>query len=219
VDSVPISGGSLSEGVIGSARFINPILAISDSDRDLTTLIYSGLMRSMPDGSIIPDLAESYQISDDGKTYTFILKDDLTFHDGTSVTTDDIEFTIAKIQENAIKSPKRPNWDGVIIEKINSKEIKFHLRQPYAPFLENTTVGIVPKYLWKDVQADEFPLSLFNFEPIGSGPYKIDSIQRNKSGLPQTYSLAPFKNFALSYIKTFNFILSKRICAFFSIQK
>ncbi|MDO8492750.1 MAG: ABC transporter substrate-binding protein [bacterium] len=203
VETVPIEGGTLSEGVIGSARFINPILAVSDSDRDLTNLVYSGLMRSMPDGSIIPDMAKSYKISDDGKTYTFILKDDLTFHDGTKVTTDDIEFTVSKIQDGAVKSPKRPNWESVIIEKINEREIRFHLRQAYAPFLENTTVGIIPKNLFKDISAEEFPLSLFNFEPIGSGPYKIETIKRTGSGLPQTYTLSSFKKFALGvpYIK------------------
>lgn len=203
VESVPMRGGTLSEGLVGSPRFINPVLAISDSDRDLTDLVYSGLMRSLPDGSTVLDLAESYEIDDDGKTYTFILKNDLAFHDGNPITTADIEFTIMKIQDGVIKSPKRPNWESVTIEIISEREIRFHLRQAYAAFLENTTVGILPKHLWKDVTPDEFPLSLFNFEPIGSGPYKVESIKRTNSGLPETYTLASFSDFALGapYIK------------------
>src|SRR3989344_379567 len=91
---VPAPGGTLTEGVIGSARFINPLLAISEPDRDLAYLVYSGLTRISPNGSIIPDLASSYEISDDGLTYTFTLRPDLTFHDGSSLTTVDIVFTI-----------------------------------------------------------------------------------------------------------------------------
>jgi peptide/nickel transport system substrate-binding protein len=204
---IPMLGGELREGVIGSARFINPVLAVSDSDRDLTTLIYSGLTRSLPDGSIVPDLASSYSIEDNGKTYDFKLKDAVTFHDGKPVTASDVEYTIQKIQDPAIKSPKRPNWDGVTVEKVNEKEIKFHLKQAYAPFLLNTNIGILPKHIWKDATADEFPLSLYNFEPIGSGPYSVTSIDHNSAGLPLAYTLSPFKNYALGspHIKTITF--------------
>lgn len=197
VETVPMKGGSLREGLVGSARFINPVLAISDSDRDLTDLVYSGLMRSIPDRTIVTDLAESYEISEDGKTYTFVLKNNLMFHDQVPLTTEDIEFTISKIQDGTLKSPKRPNWESVTVEKVNELEIRFHLKQPYAAFLENTTVGILPKHLWKDVTPDGFPLSFFNFEPIGSGPYKVSKITRTSSGLPETYTLSPFKEFAL----------------------
>ena len=69
---VPDYGGTLTEGVMGSPRFINPLLATSDIDRDLTSLIYSGLLKIDSEGQLIPDLAESYEISDDGLTYTFI---------------------------------------------------------------------------------------------------------------------------------------------------
>ena len=94
--AVPAYGGSISEGVIGSPRFINPILAVSDSDRDLTSLVYSGLLRATPNGDYLPDLAESYTVSPDGLTYTFKLRPGATFHNGTKVTADDVVFTVAK---------------------------------------------------------------------------------------------------------------------------
>ncbi len=197
VDEVPLSGGSFHDGIIGSARFINPVLANSDSDRDLTALVYSGLTRALPDGSIVPDLAESFSIDESGKTYSFTLREDAAFHDGTPITTDDIEFTVQRIQDPLIKSPKRANWDGVVIEKINSREIKFHLSVAYTPFLENTTIGILPKYMWKDLTPEQFPFSLFNASPVGSGPYKFESVENDASGLPKTYILSSFKDFAL----------------------
>ena len=96
---VPDYGGSLTEGILGSPRFINPILASSDIDKDLSSLIYSGLLRAGQNGELIPDIAESYTISPDSLVYTFRLKDNIYFHDGTKLTADDVIFTIEKIQD------------------------------------------------------------------------------------------------------------------------
>jgi peptide/nickel transport system substrate-binding protein len=117
--TVPSHGGSLTEGIIGVPRFINPLLALSDADRDMSSLVYSGLLKATPEGTLLPDLAESYSLSADGLIYTFVLKKNITFHDGTPVTADDVVFTIEKAQDPAMKSPKRPNWEGVQVKKIN----------------------------------------------------------------------------------------------------
>lgn len=194
---VPAHGGSLSEGLIGSARFINPLLELSDADRDLTYLVYSGLMRATAQGDLIPDLAESYTISPDGLTYTFKLKEDAYFQDGKKVTADDVEYTIKMAQDINLRSPKRNNWVGVETEKISDREIAFKLKQPYSPFLENTTLGILPKHLWDKATTDEFSFSSYNITPIGSGPYKINKVERNSSGIPTYYELTAFKDYAL----------------------
>jgi len=211
---VPVSGGTLKEGIIGSPRFINPLLALSDADRDLVTLTYSGLMRADENGTLIPDLAESYTLSEDGKTYTFTLKDGLTFHDNVPLTTKDIAFTIARAQDPLLRSPKRVNWDGVTVSVIDDKTISFTLERPYAPFLENTTIGIVPKHVWESADSEEFPFSQFNTEPVGSGPYELVRTKRDASGIPQYYDLKPFKNYALGE----PYISHIRI-AFFSNEK
>ena len=82
--SVPTHGGSLSEGIVGLPRSINPVLAFTDIDRDLSELIYSGLMK-YENGKLVTDIAEKCSISDDGLTYTFTLKKDVRFHDGTQL--------------------------------------------------------------------------------------------------------------------------------------
>jgi peptide/nickel transport system substrate-binding protein len=197
---VPADGGYLKEGIVGSPRFINPVLAVSDVDHDLSVLIYSGLMKASPDGYLITDLAKSYSISTDGLQYDFVLKDDVYFHDGEKVTTDDIEFTINKIQDSSIKSPKRPSFYDVRLEKLSATEIKFILKKPYAPFLENLTIGILPKHIWNGLNSDEFPLSQYNVEPIGSGPYKIskmETLQKNMLLIPTYYELKPYDRYAL----------------------
>jgi len=194
---VPDYGGSITEGIVGSPRFINPLLAISDADRDLTSLVYSGLMKATPGGSLTPDLAENYSISEDGLTYTFILKENITFHDGSRVTTDDVEFTIQKAQDALLKSPRRSSWDGVKIEKIDERTITFTLKQAYSPFIQNTTIGILPKHIWKNVDNESFPFSTFNTRSVGTGPYSVQAVATNDSGLPIKYTLSAFKKYAL----------------------
>lgn len=201
--SVPMRGGSLSIGVVGVPRFINPVLASSSADQDLVSLIYSGLMRKDRNGDLIPDLALKYEMSENGLSYTFILKDNLRFQDGKFLTVDDVLFTINKIKDGVIASPRKVYWDGVTMEKIDEKTIKFSLKQPYASFLENTTVGIMPAHLWENSPLE---LNNANTNPIGSGPYMINSVNKKSSGIIDYYELAPFKKFILGepYIKKIN---------------
>ena len=207
--SVPISGGSITEGIIGVPTLVNPVGAITDADKDLTALVYSGLMRKDEYGEIIPDLASSYEISPDGKNYTFILKDDARFHDGEKVTADDVVFTIEKIKDPIVKSPRRMSWDGVSVYKTDDKTVVFTLAQPYISFLDNTTIGILPVHLWKDVNVNEFNINPLNTsKAIGSGPYKIVSVLKNKDGIPEEYKLKRFTRFALGkpLIKRINIV-------------
>ena len=192
--SVPFRGGSISLGIIGVPRFINPILANEEADKDLSALIYSGLMRKGADGNPIPDLAEKYEMSKDGLKYTFTLKDNIYFHDGKPVTMADIVFTVGKVKDSIIASPKKVEWDGVSFEKIDERNIQFTLKRPYASFLENTTLGILPAHLW-----DKAPLELnnANTNPIGSGPYMVKSVKKKSSGTIDYYELVPFRKFAL----------------------
>lgn len=194
---MPAHGGTITEGIIGIPRFINPLLAVSDADRDLAALVYSGLLRRNEDGELVPDLAEKYEITEDGLTYTITLKNDLTWHDGTPLTTEDVEFTILRAQDSAIKSPRRAAWEGVTLEKMSPAVIRMHLRQPFGGFLENLTLGIMPKHIWKGITPDLFALSAHNSSPIGSGPYRIEGITNNSSGIPSTYTLRAFEKFAL----------------------
>ncbi|MBU2109574.1 hypothetical protein KKB71_01275 [Patescibacteria group bacterium] len=200
---VPDRGGTLEEGILGTPRFINPLLAISDADRDMTTLVYSGLMRPDNKGGLMLDLAEKYEISEDGLEYTFILKSDLVWHDKEPITSDDIIFTIQQAKDPILKSPKRASWEGVAIEKIDSRTVKFILEKPYAPFLENTILGILPKHIWENAFSELMSFSELNINPVGSGPFQISSVNKDSSGIIKSYTLTANKKFALGqpYIK------------------
>ncbi|MFZ3020010.1 MAG: ABC transporter substrate-binding protein, partial [Minisyncoccia bacterium] len=192
---VPTRGGSLVEGVIGTPRFINPVLAVTDADKDISALVYAGLLKANPDGNYKNLLAESVDVAPDGKTYFVHIKNGAVFQDNSAVTADDVIFTIDRIKDPLIKSPIRGNWDGVSVEKIDNYSIAFHLKAPYAPFLGNLTVGILPKHIWEKVTTDEFPWSDLNLNAIGAGPYKVVNVSRDSSGIPSVIDLRAFPKY------------------------
>lgn len=195
--SVPSPGGTLTEGIIGTPRFINPVIARSEADKDLVALVYSGLMRPAPNGELIPDLAESYTVSEDGMTYTFTIRGGAVFHDGSRVTADDVVYTIDQIQNPLNASPFARAWEGISANADDERTVVFKLGKPYAQFIDNTVVGILPKNLWQETSEETFAVHRLNVEPVGSGPFMIDSIQRDDSGIPIAYTLERFTRFAL----------------------
>lgn len=181
---VPTVGGTYTEAMLGSPRFINPILApANDADRDLVKLVYSGLMRYDNDGALVPDLAESYTVSTDSRVFTFQLKTGVTWHDGAELTVDDVAFTVRLLQSADYQSPLRFAWQGVRVEKTGDRIIAFTLASPYTPFLGLTTVGIMPRHVWQDVLPQAFAISDFNLQPVGSGPFKFHSMERDRGGI------------------------------------
>ena len=189
-------GGSFVEGIVGEPRYINPLLSrTSDVDRDLTTLVYSGLMKYNEEGKLIPDLIKSYEISSDGLNYTVNLKDNVHWHDGVELTADDVIFTIQIAQNSDYGSMERFNWQGVEMEKIDSYSLIFKLKNKYAQFLNNFTIKIMPKHVWQDVKPINFAFSESNLKPIGSGPYKFSKLKKDQDGRVISYELQANKNY------------------------
>ncbi|MDI6591359.1 MAG: ABC transporter substrate-binding protein [Patescibacteria group bacterium] len=179
----PAFGGVFTEGVIGQPRFINPIYAqVSDIDRDLVELIFSGLMKYNLKGEIVPDLAKSYEIKEGGKVYEIYLKENLFWSDGFPLTADDVIFTIETIQNSDYKSPIRANFLGVEVERISDLGVAFKLKNPYSAFLENLTLKIIPKHIWEKIPPQNFPLAAYNLNPVGSGIYKLKSLKQTPEG-------------------------------------
>ncbi len=186
---LPEQGGSYTEALIGQPQYINPILAQSDVDRDLTTLIYSGLFRYNQSLELVPDLAERYEVSEDNKTYTVYLQQDITWHNGNPLLADDVVFTFSTIQDPDYSSPLYSNFDGVTIRRVDDYTVSFTLDEPYAPFLSNLTVGILPGHIWNDVTPATFRLAEFNTKPIGSGPFVFTGLTKDQTGNIKSYTL------------------------------
>ena len=176
-------GGEYIEGIVGQPLHVNPVLAQSNNaDEDLSQLVYSGLLKYDGQGNLIPDLAESYDISDDKMTYTFHLRHGVTWHDGQPFTSADVVFTTNLISDPAYKSPLRTNWQGITTSAVDDYTVTFQVQTPYVGLLNNLTFGILPKHIWDSVTADKFSLTDLNLEPIGTGPYKYNTFQKDSKG-------------------------------------
>ena len=194
--ATPNYGGSFSEGIVGEPHYINPLLSQNnDVDRDLVSLIYSGLMKYNEEGKLVPDLAKSYEISSDGLNYTIYLKENAKWQDGTPLTADDVMFTVQTAQNPDYGSLQRINWQGVDVEAIDKYTVILKLKNKYAQFLNNLTLNILPHHIWQDVKPVNFALSDFNLKPIGSGPYKFKKLIKDNAGRIKSYELESNKNF------------------------
>ncbi|PIS34421.1 MAG: hypothetical protein COT37_02440, partial [Parcubacteria group bacterium CG08_land_8_20_14_0_20_43_9] len=205
----PANGGILREGILGQPRFINPIYAASnDVDRDLVNLIYSGLFKYDSAGQIVPDLVREYSIENDGKLYNITLKENVLFHDGQPLTADDIIFTIKTIQSPDFKSPIQAKWLDVRAEKISQYQIIFTLKNAYPAFLETLCLKIMPSHIWSEISAENFPLSSYNYKPIGSGPFYVQNIAQEKAGRITSINLNKFAGYfsQVPYINQINFL-------------
>ena len=180
---VPDFGGEYVEGMIGQPRFINPVLSQSnDIDSDLSSIIYSSLLKLDMKGDLVNDLAEDYEIGEDKLNYTFHIKRGVKWHSGEELTVDDIIYTIQTIQNPDYNSILRSNWIGIRTEKIDDYTIKFILKNAYSPFLNNLSFGILPKHLWEPKEINNFPLAELNLRPIGTGPYKFSQFEKDREG-------------------------------------
>ncbi|MEX2514747.1 MAG: peptide ABC transporter substrate-binding protein [Candidatus Paceibacterota bacterium] len=199
---IPTRGGHYHEGIVGFPQYINPVLARSDADRDLSALVHAGLTKLTTSGDITLDLAEAMEVSENGETYTFTIRDDAVFHDGQPVTAEDIAFTISLIQDPVVNSPQQSDWNSISVEVIDDKTVAFNLSQPFTSFPYTARIGILPAHLWENETISSISFSSLNVRPVGAGPYQVADIIRNEEGIPNRYDLTAAETYhSTPYIK------------------
>lgn len=169
----------LVEGVVGEIRKLNPLLATYNPvDHDITSLIFEGLMTTNDYGEIVPDLAESWEVTSDGLEYLVVLRDDVLWQDGIPFTTEDVLFTT-----QMMSNPDFPGaetlyefWRTVEVDAIDARTIRFRLTQPLASFLDQLRIGIVPSHVLSGTPAQNLEDHPFNLSPIGTGPYQLETL-------------------------------------------
>lgn len=192
----PAEGGEYIEGFLGKPLYVNPILSqTNEVDMALSSLLFSSLVKYDNKASIVNDLAESYEILEDGKVYAFKIRQDVKWHDGAPLTAKDILFTVNLIQDPSYKSSLRGNLRNAKIELDGDFGIKFMLEEPYSPFLNALTFGILPMHIFEEIPADNFLLNDFNLKPIGSGPYVFSDFQSDEEGDIVSYDLISNDNY------------------------
>jgi peptide/nickel transport system substrate-binding protein len=186
--AVPTFGGTYVEGVISSAQFLNPVLAATRVDEDVVRLVFSGLSRFRSDGSIQGDLAKSYSTSEDGKIWTFEIREDALWHDGKPVVSDDVVYTVALLQDRAYVGQYSDAFRGVRVERVEDRVVRFVLPDSYGPFAASTTVPLLPSHLLARVDYAALPRVAFNRSPIGSGPFRVVEVDARQTVLARNDS-------------------------------
>ena len=179
IEQQPEQGGVYTEGLVGSLGRLNPLLDWNNTaDRDVDRLLFSGLVRFDERGLPKADLAESWAMTPDGTVYNIPLRQTAIWHDGAPVTSDDVIFTIESMKSAGSLYPQdiKDLWGRVEVVKLNDKNLKFILPEPYVPFIDYLTFGVVPKHLLETMPADQMASAEFNIAPIGTGPYKFDQL-------------------------------------------
>jgi peptide/nickel transport system substrate-binding protein len=199
---VATTGGEYTEGIpIDSAGIptnVNPILSVTRPiDKLISSVVFSSLFTYDNQGQLVNDLVKDYNISDDGKKYTIHLKGGALWHDGQPLVANDIVFTVNLLQDSSYNPVGTKDWDNkkIKISSPDEKTIIFDLSEPYAPFLNKLTFGVLPKHIWTDISSDQFPLTKLNLEPVGSGPFIFDDIKKNSTGDITSYKLIANTNY------------------------
>lgn len=191
-NAVAADGGVYIEGVVGRPNSINPLFASTNNvDLDLTRLIYNGLTRIGVGREVLPALAESWDITDGGRTYIFHLRPDVTWHDGEKVTADDVVFTINVLQNNDYAGVLKSSFARINVEKLDERVVKFTLPAASSFFLTDMAVGLIPRHIFKDIPVKEMLAASRNSKMIvGTGPFLFD----HASG-EEEITLKKYKNF------------------------
>jgi peptide/nickel transport system substrate-binding protein len=190
--SVSDPGTRWVEGVVGApAERVNPLLAEPGSpEADLVALVFNGLMRIGADGTPLPDLAERWEVTPDGKTYTFVLRSDVSWHDGHPFSTADVAFTIALLQDAEFSGlpTLAAQWQSVEPFVIDERTILLRIPDPAADFVSRLTVGVLPKHRLEGVSAATLSEAAFNRAPVGTGPFRLTSLNSERALLERNTS-------------------------------
>lgn len=175
---VPDYGGAYVEGLAGFPQAMNPILANDDASRSVSALIFSGLTRPDESGQPVPDLAQSWDVSADGKTYTFVIRSNARWHDGVPVTAEDAVFTYKLLQDPTYFGSLGGIWRDVAVEKVSESTLKLTLQKDsFAPFIEYTSLGLLPSHLLAGTSVRDLSTHRFNLQPVGSGPFQVKEVR------------------------------------------
>jgi peptide/nickel transport system substrate-binding protein len=171
------------EGVVGRPDSVSPLTAKTQADRDLVALLFSGLVRNGPGGSLVPDLAERWTVDKSGRTWTVDIREDARWHDGTPVTPDDVVFTIETLQDPEYKGPAATSWSEVSVVASGPNQVKFRLTTPLGGFLQALTQPIAPVHLLGEVPIESLDEDPFDGRPVGSGPFALTELSETAASL------------------------------------
>lgn len=201
---IPARGGTYSEGVASNPQYLNPLLShYNDIDRDLVALLFNGLTTLDERGVVVPDLAERWEAGADNLSYTFFLRPNVRWSDGAPFNADDVIFTVSVMQSDDYQWAPWLSalWKSVKATKVDEFTVTFTLSQPFAPFLDYTTIGLLPSHLWARYPVAELTSAQLNTRPVGTGPWQLTQIDADHVRLEPN----PFFSGPLPYLSGIEF--------------
>ncbi len=152
--------------------FINPLMTFTTLSARLSEMVFDGLVQLDDHFVVKPHLASSWKRSEDGRIWTFQLRQGVKFHDGVELTAEDVSFTFQKLREAPIGSPFVFIFQEIQGLRVKDKyTFEITLKKPLASFLEILDVGILPKHL---LEGEDLSRTRFNQHPVGTGPFKLE---------------------------------------------
>lgn len=168
------------EALVGNVQRLNPLLASLNSvDRDITSLIFEGLVKINSYGEPVPALAKSWVISSDGLDYVFQLRSDVLWQDGIPFSAADVLYTMSILQASDFPGDAALGafWRTIEIQQLDTQLIRFRLTQPLGSFLDAMSIGILPEHALRGTSAAHLASHPFNLSPIGTGPYQLEALR------------------------------------------
>lgn len=167
----PVNGDAFVISSLGDATGLIYNITSDSASHDVASKIYNGLVEYDKDLNIIGDLAQSWDITDGGKTIVFHLRKDVKWHDGVPFTAADVEFTYKFMIDD--KTPTAYDADFRLVksfEVLDDYTVRVSYAEPFAPALISWSMAILPKHLLEGQDVTKSPLLR---KPVGTGPYKF----------------------------------------------
>jgi peptide/nickel transport system substrate-binding protein len=179
----PRPGGTYVEGVVGQVGSLNPLFGEATAGpNDLDALLFEPLVRVLPTGTVQGRLASHWEVSPDGRSYTFTLRPDARWSDGTLLTADDVVFTVRTVQDPLFPGALlNQSWKDIIATAVDPGHVRFALPGHNAGFLANLELlDIVPAHLLAGKAMAELASASPNLNPVGTGPFRMVSTQGDR---------------------------------------
>lgn len=192
-----IRGGTYTEATLGQVTSLNPLFATTDSERVLSKLLFATLTNNDYSGHPGLGLASSVRASEDNKTWTIKIRDNIYWSDGEQLTVDDVMFTLGLIQNPAINSTYSPQLNGVKISRGENNEIVFKLPSAYTDFISTLNIPVVPKHILENTPAKTLIDAEFSTMPVTSGAFTFNAVQTGSSENEKIFYLSANPNYYL----------------------
>ncbi len=188
-----VSGGTYSEGMRGTLTNMNPLYALDGVNLAASRLLFNGLLRYDEQGQLVGDLAESWSSDTTGRVYNVTLRPNVTWHDGTPLTSSDVVYTFTIAQHPDTRSPLNISWRGITISAIDERTVMFTLPNAFTPFPHALTTGIIPRHILEPLGPSGQRPTEFNQAPIGTGPFQFESLDSENGMLTLTANESYFR--------------------------